>query len=170
MTTVTPSRWSALIGQILKFGAVGAVGLVIDVVISNVLWLTVLAPSVVHEGPIIAKFISTVVAIFANWIGNRYWTFAKDRQKNTMREGIEFFAVSVVGMVIPLLCLWVTHYLLDFTSIWADNVSSNVIGLGLGAVFRFVLYRYWVYAPNRKHRTLRPPAEALPLAPDSGLV
>jgi hypothetical protein len=31
----------------------------------------------------------------------------------------------------------------------ADTVSANVIGLVLGSVVRFVLYRYWVYSPTR---------------------
>ncbi|MSW42688.1 MAG: GtrA family protein, partial [Actinobacteria bacterium] len=31
------------------------------------------------------------------------------------------------------------------TSPLADNVSANVIGLGLGTIFRFWSYRRWVF-------------------------
>ena len=41
------------------------------------------------------------------------------------------------------------HYLLGFTSLLADNISSNVIGLALGTAFRFSLYRLWVFSPRR---------------------
>ncbi len=53
-------------------------------------------------------------------------------------------------MGIGLACLWISHYLLGYTSLLADNVSSNVIGLFLGSAFRFVLYRHWVFSPKRR--------------------
>ena len=66
-----------------------------------------------------------------------------------MREAVEFFAVSIVGMGIAVACLWFSREVLGFTSLLADNIASNVIGLALGAAFRFVLYRYWVFSPQR---------------------
>lgn len=139
----------AFTAQIGKFGAVGLVGFAVDVTLFNILRTTVFDPELVHAGPIYAKVISTVLAILVNWIGNRYWTFGANRQSQTLREGIEFFAVSLAGMGIGLACLWFSHYVLGYTSVVADNISSNVIGLGLGAIFRFALYRYWVFSPNR---------------------
>ena len=143
------SRLLALGVQIGKFGAVGLVGFVVDITVFNLLRTTVFDPSHVHAGPMYAKIVSTVLAILVNWIGNRYWTFSKNRQSQTLREGIEFFLVSIAGMGIGLACLWISHYLLGYTSLLADNISSNVIGLLLGAIFRFALYRYWVFAPGR---------------------
>jgi putative flippase GtrA len=43
----------------------------------------------------------------------------------------------------------VSHYLLDQRSLLADNLSSNVVGLVVSTGFRFLLYRFWVYAPTR---------------------
>ena len=143
------------IGQLTRFGLVGLVGLVIDVSVFNLLRATILEPSDIHEGPVIAKVISTMLAIAANYAGNRYWTFRHSKRSTMVREGIEFVAVSVGGMMIALGCLWVSHYLLDFTSVLADNISSNVVGLALGTAFRFAFYRYWVFHPNRE-RPLRP--------------
>jgi putative flippase GtrA len=158
-TTVdTRTRLLAFIAQVAKFGAVGLVGFAVDVTVFNLLRATIFEPHHVGAGPLYAKVISTVLAILANWVGNRYWTFGKDRQSQTLREGIEFFAVSLVGMGIGLACLWFTHYVLGHTSVLADNLSSNVLGLGLGAIFRFVLYRYWVFSPNRAGRAAGAPA------------
>jgi putative flippase GtrA len=134
----------ALLAQFVRFGLVGAVGLVIDVGVFNLLRITVLAPEAVQHGPIYAKLISTSLAILANWLGNRYWTFGAARRPQLVREGFEFAIVSVGGMVIGLACLWVSHYALGFTSLLADNLSSNVVGLALGTAFRFWLYRTWV--------------------------
>jgi len=139
----------ALARQFMRFGIVGLGGLVVDVVVFNILRITVLSPENLVEGPLIAKVISTSLAIVVNWIGNRFWTFSRARGRRVIREGIEFAIVSLGGMAIAVLCLWVSHYVLGFTSLLADNIASNVIGLGLGALFRFTLYRAWVFNPSR---------------------
>jgi putative flippase GtrA len=152
----SPGRARRFLVQVARFGLVGAAGLLVDLTVFNALRLTLLAPENVYAGPLIAKVVSTLLAIVTNWLGNRYWTFASDRRSNTLREGLEFFAVSLAGMSIGLGCLWVSHYLLGFTSVLADNISANVVGLALGAVFRFTLYRYWVFSPNRGASVPRP--------------
>jgi putative flippase GtrA len=157
-TPLARTRFRALLRQIGKFGAVGLVGLVVDVAVFNLLRATVFSPELVLAGPLYAKIVSTTLAIVTNWLGNRYWTFSGNRPagnatSRTVREGAEFFLVSLLGMGIGLACLWVSHYVLGFTSVLADNVSSNVIGLGLGAAFRFTLYRFWVFAPHRSAAT-----------------
>lgn len=138
----------ALFTQLLRFGMVGGLGLIVDVTVFNLLRVTVFHPDVVEGGPVFAKLISTSIAIVVNWIGNRYWTFGPHRRPAALREGIEFAIVSVGGMIIGLACLWVSHYVLGYTSLLADNISSNVIGLALGTAFRFWLYRVWVFRPR----------------------
>lgn len=148
---------AAFLWELVQFGLVGGVGLVIDIVVFNALRTTVLSPVSVHGGPIIAKTISTSLAIAGNWVGNRLWTFRTRRRQDLVREGVEFAVVSVAGMLIAVGCLWVSHYLLGYTSLLADNVSSNMVGLALGAVFRFALYRWWVFAPEREQTIMQLP-------------
>lgn len=138
-----------LLGQFARFGVVGAVGFVIDTTVFALLIVTFLSADQLHEGPLIAKVLSTTLAILFNWMGNRHWTFRSHKGRQLLREGVEFGIVSVGGMLIGLACLWVSHYLLGFTSELADLISGNVIGLALGTVFRFTLYRVWVFAPHR---------------------
>lgn len=149
----------SLLAQLSRFGLVGLVGLVVDVGIFNILRLTLLSPEALHEGPVVAKVISTSIAIVVNWIGNRHWTFRGERKSHWAREGVEFALVSVGGMGISLGCLWVSHYLLGYTSLLADNIATNVVGLVLGTAFRFTLYRGWVF----KSRLEREPAPEEPL-------
>jgi putative flippase GtrA len=145
----TRARLRAFTVQVAKFGAVGAVGLVVDVTVFNLLRATVLSPEHLASGPIIAKVISTAIAILVNWVGNRFWTFGSQRTGRTLREGVEFFAVSIAGMGISVGCLWFSREVLGYTSLLADNIASNVIGLALGAACRFLLSRYGVSAPSR---------------------
>ena len=135
-----------LLGYFVKFGLVGLVGLVVDVSLFNLLSLS--GPSWWSE-PLQAKFISTSVAIVVNWLGNRYWTFRRDKRSDVFRELVEFVAASVAGMLVTLATLWFTHYALGFDSLLADNISANVIGLGLGTLVRFALYRWWVWNVKR---------------------
>ena len=132
---------SALVRQLVKLAMVGGVGFVVDVTVFTALRVTVLAPERLHEG-----------AIIANWVGNRYWTFGPHRSTRSGAEALEFLAVSLLGLLVAVGCLWVSHYLLGFTSPLADNLSSNVVGLLLGSVLRFALYRHWVYSPTRRNR------------------
>lgn len=139
-----PSGVRTVARQFTQVGIVGLAGFVIDVGIFNLLrWL------VPGWGPILPKILSTALAIVANWLGNRYWTFRGERRKEVVREGVEFLVVSAFGALIPLACLAVSHYLLGFRSQLADNISANVIGLVLGTVFRFTFYRLWVFHPDR---------------------
>ncbi len=138
-----------LLVQFTRFGLVGFVGLIVDFGLFNLLRATVFDPDHIHEGPVFAKIISTILAIIVNWVGNRHWTFREHRGPQLVREGIQFGVVSIGGLLIGLLCLFVSHYVLGYTSVLADNISSNVIGLVLGTAFRFALYRLWVFAPRK---------------------
>lgn len=174
--TSTAPRRARLFPQLIKFGAVGAVGFAVNLLVFNLLMLFVLV-NVPHK-TLFSTAIATLVAIGTNWVGNRYWAFSGNRNENATREGIEFFIVSLAGMAIPLLCVWVSHYLLGYQSLLADNISNNVVGLALGTVFRFAFYRWWVFSPERAaaragHRvtasgTQHVPARGRELAPITG--
>lgn len=156
-------RLKALAQSVSKFGLVGLVGFAVDSSVFNLLSLTILSTSNLHEGPLVAKFISTTLAILANWIGNRNWTFRQHRSESSRREMIEFFVVSIATLPVSLICLWISHYLLGFTSQTADNISSLIIGTILGSVVRYLLYRYWVFSPERTGRNV-PTTPEPPLA------
>lgn len=174
-----PTRGARLLPQLVKSGAVGGVGFVVNLGVFNALMLTVFVPAHVLAGPIWATVLATLAAIVTNWLGNRFWAFSDQRQSNAAREGAEFMLVSIAGMGIPLACLWASHYLLGFTSLVSDNIANNGIGLVLGMLFRFALYRWWVFSPSRSaSRSARRSAvlpgsrlsgASLPATPDPGL-
>lgn len=90
-----------------------------------------------------------MVSTLVSWFGNRLWTFREHRRRNVLLELLEFSAIAVIGTGISLLCLYVSHYVLGYRSLLADNLSTNVIGLALATAFRFFLYRFWVYGHHR---------------------
>lgn len=135
--------------RVAKFSLVGLIAFFVDFFVFNLLRLEVLG-----IGPLWAKIISVTLATLVAWIGSRYWTFKDGRNPSATREAVWFFLVNGLGLLIAMGCLWVSHYLLDFRSALADNISANVIGAGLGNVFRYLMYRLVIYrvTPRRPSR------------------
>ncbi|MBT1624349.1 GtrA family protein [Curtobacterium flaccumfaciens pv. oortii] len=147
----TVSRLLAIARQLASFGTIGAVCFVIDLGIYNLLRATVMP-----DGPIAAKIVSAVVSTAVAWIGNRFITFRAERQtgrRETVREGLLFAATNLVGLGIAAACLFVSHYVLGFTSTLADNVAGNGVGLVLGTAFRFAAYKALVFRSTDARRT-----------------
>jgi putative flippase GtrA len=133
----------------LAFGIVGLVSYFVDLGIFNGLRLGVFGTTFFVHQPLAAKVISVTISTLASWFGNRYFAFRDRRRSNFLLELVEFACIAVVGLGIGLGCLYVSHYVLGFTGLLADNISANVIGLILGTIFRFLMYRFWVYGANR---------------------
>jgi len=137
-------RAEDLVHQIMKFGVVGLVALVVDVGLFNILRFAG-GEGPLYDKPLTAKVISVIVATTVAYIGNRIWTFSDRGRTSYLREYVLFFVLNGVALLITLSCLWFSHYALGLTSPLADNISANVIGLGLGTLFRFWSYRKWVF-------------------------
>lgn len=147
MTQSWGARLRSLVADAWKFGAVGLVCFAIDVLIFNLL------RTGAGWGPIEAKLVSAVVSTIVAWLANRLWTFRRGRRENFGTEFVEFMIIAGIGAGIGTACLWVSHYLLGFQSLLADNISGNVIGLALATAFRFFLYRHWVFDTGRRERS-----------------
>ncbi|WP_165391069.1 GtrA family protein [Agromyces ramosus] len=142
--------YDRLIRYAIKFGIVGILAYLVDVLVFNLLRIGVFGTGTWFQSPLGATVVSVTVSTVFAWVGNRYWTFREHRRKNYLLELVEYGAVAVVGLGINLACVWISHYVLGFDSLLADNISRNIIGVGLATLFRFLMYRYWVYGTHRK--------------------
>jgi putative flippase GtrA len=143
-----------LVREMLKFGVVGAVAFVIDFGGFNVM---VYGPHVsgilgeqttvgiLHDKPLTAKILSATVATLVAWLGNRLWTFRHRRNRQTSHEFALFAFFNAVAMVIAVICLGTSRYVFDLHSQLTDNIA-NIVGIGLGTLFRFWSYRKFVFA------------------------
>ncbi|MGW7431896.1 GtrA family protein [Streptomyces sp. NPDC054861] len=131
-------RLDQLTREFAKFGAVGAVGLLVDLGVFNLVrHLTDL--------PVVrASIIATVVAIAFNYVGFRYFTY-RDRDKSSRTKELSlFFLFSVIGLVIQNGVLYAATYGFG----WDTPLQSNVfkfLGIGVATLFRFWSYRTWVF-------------------------
>lgn len=137
-------RARRLLPEASRFLSVGAMAYVVDVGVFN---LMLLASRLLEEAgkPLTAKVVSTVLATLFSYWGNKRWTYANRAGRRTSHELLLFLLLNSIAMGIAVGTLAISHYVLGFTSALADNISANVIGVGLGTVFRFLTYRRWVF-------------------------
>jgi putative flippase GtrA len=134
----------------MTFLTVGGVGYVVDVATFNVLRSSF---AIGYLDLSTARVMAALAAIAVNYLGNRTFTWRDARRGDRRREVALFLVFSIIGLGFSLVTLAISHDLLDLTSRLADNISANVVGLGLGTMFRFWSYRRFVFAPS-------PPIEA----------
>ncbi|MFF2523600.1 GtrA family protein [Streptomyces liangshanensis] len=131
-------RLDRLAREAAKFGAVGAVGLLVNLVVFNLVRHGTGVP-VVRAG-----ILATVVAIVFNYVGFRHFTY-RDRDKTRRTKELSLFLLfSVVGLVIENGILYAATYGFG----WDTPLQSNVfkfLGIGVATLFRFWSYRSWVF-------------------------
>ncbi|MFJ8017811.1 GtrA family protein [Streptomyces sp. NPDC096339] len=134
-------RVRGLAREVAKFGAVGGLGVLVNLGVFN------LIRSTTDLQVVRASVIATVVAIATNYLGFRYFAYRDRTQSNPAgrtRELVLFVAFSAIGLVIENGVLYVATYGFG----WNGSVASNVfkfIGIGTATVFRFWSYRTWVF-------------------------
>lgn len=124
--------------ELVKFGAVGGMGLLVNLAVFNLV-------RHVTDLPVVrASVIATVVAIVFNYVGFRHFTY-RDRDKSgRTREATLFLLFSAVGLVIENGVLYAATYGFG----WDTPLQSNIfkfLGIGVATLFRFWSYRTWVF-------------------------
>ncbi|MFG2760670.1 GtrA family protein [Streptomyces wuyuanensis] len=131
-------RLNRLAREVAKFGAVGGLGLLVNMAAFNLLRHTT-------EIPVVrASLLATVIAILFNYVGFRYFTY-RDRDKSGRTKELTLFLLfSAVGMVIENGVLYVATYGFG----WDGPLQSNFFkffGIAVATLFRFWSYRTWVF-------------------------
>lgn len=129
--------------ELATFGLVGALAYLLDVGGFNLLVHVPQAP--LQERPLTAKVISTSLAITWAYFGNREWTWRHRERSTIRREFVIFVLLNGVAMGIAVTTLGFSRYVMGLDSALADNISANVIGVGLGTIFRYWSYQRWVF-------------------------
>jgi putative flippase GtrA len=143
LRTHVRSSWRILLKEITAFGLIGALSLIIDLGLYNLL---------AGNGWLKAKLVSTVVATLFAYFGNRHLSFSHRARTTLGRETSYFFGINLVTLVFSELVLGLFAYPLNQRG---DHVVMNVVNLvtiGLGTIFRFWGYKRFVFLhPDKVH-------------------
>lgn len=142
-------------GELSRFAVVGLGAFVIDVGLFNLL-VHIGDPGALSDKPLTAKTISAVIATLFAYQVNREWTWRDRERRGFWREYSLYFLLNAVGLLITLLPLALSRYWLNLDSALADNISANVVGVGLGTLFRFWSYRRWVFPATTEVLDVKP--------------
>ena len=126
-----------------KFFGVGLMAYLVAVGGFNLLVHLDSAP--LKNKPLTASILSGALSILVAYFGNRHWTWRDRKWSGAKREITLFFIINIISLGISVICLAISRYILGFNSILADNISANIIGVGIGTIFRFWAYRTYVF-------------------------
>jgi putative flippase GtrA len=132
-------RFQRLIHEAAKFGVVGIVGVIITNggygLLHNTFGL----------GPVTATTIATIVATAISYVANRYWSFRHRERTGVAREGVIFFVLNGVGLLIQDAVVAFNFYILGNGNNKAAEFIALNAGIALATLFRFWSYRKWVW-------------------------
>ena len=133
-------RFRHVIHEGAKFLIVGGIG----IGVTNLVFIPLHGP--LGLGPLTSVTIATVVATVVTFLGNRHWSFRHRQGAGTAKEGMTFFLLNGVGLLIQYAVLGFSNYALGMTT-RLENVIALNLGIALGTLFRFWSYRKWVWVP-----------------------
>lgn len=131
---------------VVTFLGVGGVGYVVDVATFNLLRA---GPWTAGHDPTLAKVVAVAVAIVVTYVGNSVLTWRGVDSTDRRREVALFVLFNTIGLSFSVVTLFVSRHVLGLTSALEDNISANMVGVGLGTLFRFWSYRRFVFVPAR---------------------
>ena len=133
-------RFRQIIHEFAKFGVIGVIGLLI----TNVGYA--LFHSKFGLGPVSATTVATIIATCVTYVGNRYWSFKHRERTNVAREGIIFFVLNGIGLLIQDAVVAFNYYILGLSGNKLAEFLALNAGIALATLFRFWSYRKFVWA------------------------
>jgi putative flippase GtrA len=126
--------------RFLKFATVGAIGMVVDLTVLNVMHKLFGLPLLV------ANAISFTVAVISNFTWNRFWTFPESRARPIGSQLGQFALVNVAGLVINTLVLWLAFKVTQqiVPDPWDYNLAK-VLAIGVVLFWNYFVNRAWTY-------------------------
>ena len=144
-------RW---IGQVLRFGLVGGLNTIVDLLILNMLLL--LFPTNSTRMILIFSAIAYSIGAVNSFLLNKYWTFGY-RQRTTRREVVRFVVTTLLGIGWSSIILWLAsnalHPILINPTIWAN--ASKVIAISGTALISYLGMSLWVFVNKARNEHTR---------------
>jgi putative flippase GtrA len=151
------TTWRLLLKEISAFGVVGAVAFVVDIGLFQLLYASAGVDAV------IAKVVSTLVAMTLAYLGHRFWSFSHRVHARPGRQSLVFALINGVTLALGAGVIWLVRYPLGQESVLVVQLA-NLATIALGTVIRYLGYRRWVFTEpvsvaEQKAEPVRGPGE-----------
>ena len=158
------SGWTRLLRQVLRFGLVGGLNTLVDLLILN--FLLLLFPTTSTALILAYSALAYSVGAVNSFLLNKYWTFTF-RQKTNRSEVARFIVTTLFGIGWSSMILWlassVLHPFLVNTTVWAN--TSKVLAIVGTALISYLGMRLWVFVSKAQQEREYPipgPMDELP--------
>ena len=139
-------RRTRLFGEVVRFMMVGGIATAVAFVLFNgLVHGFFLGAGPMNSQPIPAYVIANTVGMLISYDLSRRWTFRHRVSDHPDGGFTAYVVINAVTMLLPIACLYLTRSVFGWDSAIADNLSANVIGVLLGQIARFFLFRKFVF-------------------------
>jgi len=140
-------RLRRLSGELARFGVVNTAATIVALVLFNALvhGFTGWFGGPMHNNPFVGYLLANSVGMFVSYYGSRYYAFRHREAAGPGGGLLNYVIINLASFVIPIACLWISRNVLHNDTIYADNVSGNIIGAVLGNAYRFWAFRRFVF-------------------------
>ena len=136
----TFNKHQLLISQFLKFAVVGVLGTLIDFGLLNFF------VKVFRFNVYFAATLSFLAAVINNFLLNKYWTFKiTQAEKRGRWQFIQFGLVSVIGLAVNLLIMYVLIHYFHLWYNWAKAGATVVV-----LIWNFWANKLWTFKNKLK--------------------
>ena len=132
------NKKNSLINRLLKFGAVGASGVVVN---QGVFILCTRHYNIDYR---ISSLIAIQTAITSNFLLNYFWTWSDRKRKKTKDKFSAFIKFNLTSFITAFLFNWIT--LIFLTEILhIQDWISNLAGISVAAAVNFCVSNFWIF-------------------------
>jgi putative flippase GtrA len=138
------------VARFIKFATVGAIGMVIDLSLLNLMYKVVLPPLFTAMAAAaqlaLANAVSFSAAVISNFTWNRLWTFPESRQRPLFRQLAQFALVNLIGLGInEVVLLTIYHIIGGYVPDPLNYNLAKVLAIGVVLFWNFGVNRLWTY-------------------------
>nr|WP_297705378.1 GtrA family protein [uncultured Butyrivibrio sp.] len=127
-----------LLAQIAKFGVVGVICFIIDYVvyrIFNVVFETTGFSNAFGQYYLISAFMGFTISVVCNYILSFKFVFERKEDMSRKKEFVIFLILSIIGLGINELCLWLGYDVIYLNLSWIQKIMSP--GFAKDVFFKF---------------------------------
>ena len=141
---ITPMR--KLINQFIKFGLVGFLSFCIDygigLIVLNIV-MAVASAAFFETASVIASVVGFSVSVVVNYLLSMKFVFERKEDMNRKAEFVIFVILSVVGLIINAIIIWVcVGPIYGASTFLQENTSYNVVYTGAKLIATVIVMIY----------------------------